>query len=82
MMPVVGSPEKEAVDQQLVFDLAFSPSFCLRDVAWIRPAYMLTKRGDVGATSPTVLVRQGPPPKQSKHKFAPLQHRLLIITHP
>jgi hypothetical protein len=37
---------------------AFSHSFCLRDVAWIRPAYAWTKRGDVGTTSPTVLDRQ------------------------
>jgi hypothetical protein len=38
-------------------ELAFSHSFCLRDVAWIRLAYALTKRDDVGTTSPTVLTR-------------------------
>ena len=45
-------------EYRLVFGLAFSHSFCLRDVAWIRPAYTLTRRGDVGATIPTVLARQ------------------------
>jgi hypothetical protein len=61
------------------FDLAFSHNFCLRDVAWIHPAYVRTKRGDVGTTSPTVLARQKPLPKQSKHRFASLQHHPLII---
>jgi hypothetical protein len=63
----------------LVFDLAFSHSFCLRDVAWIHPVYTWTKRGDVGATSPTVVARQEPTPKQPKHTFASLQHHFLII---
>src|ERR1700677_3068646 len=40
---------------------------------------MWTKRGDVGTTSPTVLARQEPLPKQSKYKFASLQHHPLII---
>lgn len=59
-------------DYRLVFDLAFSHSFCLRDVAWIRPAYVLTKHGDVGTTSPTVRVRQGPPqtnPNVGSHHY-------------
>jgi len=63
----------------LTVDLAFNHSFCLRDVAWIRPAYSSTKRADVGATSPSVLVRQWPLPKQSKHQFASWQHHILII---
>jgi len=58
------------------FDLAFSHNFCLRDVAWIHPAYVRTKRGDVGTTSPTVLARQKSLPKQSKHRFASLQHTI------
>jgi hypothetical protein len=40
------------------FDLAFSHNFCLRDVAWIHPAYAWTKRGLVGTTSPTVLASE------------------------
>jgi hypothetical protein len=42
----------------LLLEPALSHNSCLRDVAWIRPAYTLTKRGDVGATIPTVLARQ------------------------
>jgi hypothetical protein len=61
-------------EYRLVFDLAFSHSFCLRDVAWIRPADMLTMRADVGTTSPTVRVHREPPPNQSKYRFASLQH--------
>jgi hypothetical protein len=38
-----------------------------------------TKRGDVGTTSPTVLARQEPLPKQSKYRSASLQHHPLII---
>jgi hypothetical protein len=69
-------PKSESVPREYwpVFDLAFSHSSCLRDVAWIRPACVLTKRGDVGTTSPTALIRQEPPPKQSKYSFASLQH--------
>jgi hypothetical protein len=48
-------------------------------VACIHPDYVWTKRGDVGTTSPTVLARQEPLPKRSKHRFASLQHYLLII---
>ena len=57
----------------------FNHSFCLRDVAWIRPAYVSTKRGDDGTTSPTVLTRQNPISKQSKYRFVSLQHHSLII---
>jgi hypothetical protein len=64
---------------RLEFDLAFSDNFCLRNVAWIRPAYLLTKRGDVGTTSPTVLARREPLSKQSKDEFASPQHHPLII---
>jgi hypothetical protein len=58
-----------------ISELAFSRNFCLRDVAWIRLAYVSTKRGDVGATSRTVLARQDPLIKQSKHRFVSLQHQ-------
>ena len=61
------------------FQLAFSHNFCLRDVAWFHPVYAWTKRGDAGTTSPTALARQELLPKQSKYRFAPLQHRPLII---
>ena len=61
------------------FDLAFSHNYCLHDVAWIHPSYMWTTRVDVGTASPIVLARQKPLPKQSKNKFASLQHRPLII---
>src|ERR1017187_633217 len=57
----------------------FSHSFCLRDVAWFRLAYVSTKRGDVGTTSPTVLARRELLTKQSKHRLASLQHHPLII---
>ena len=66
-------------EYRLEFDLAFRDNFCLRNVAWIRPAYLSTKRGDVGTTSPTVLARREPLSKQSKDKFASLQHHPLII---
>jgi hypothetical protein len=54
-------------------------NFCLHDVAWIHRAWLWTKRGDVGTTSPTTPARQKPRPKQSKHRFASLQHHPLII---
>ena len=63
------------------FRPGFSHSFCLRDVAWIHPAYALTKRGDVGATDPTRLARQWRLTKQSRHRFASLLHHPLIIAH-
>jgi hypothetical protein len=66
-------------EYRLGFDLTFSHSLCLRGVAWIRPAYALTKRGDVGATYPTLLARQWRLTKQSKHRFASLLHLPLII---
>jgi hypothetical protein len=66
--------ESEPLEYRRDLDLAFSHSFCLHDVAWIRPAYLLTKRGDVGTASPTARVRQEPPPSQSKYRFASLQH--------
>jgi hypothetical protein len=50
-------------EYQLLFAPTFSHSSCLRDVAWIRPAYALTKRGDVGTTAPTLLARQELLPK-------------------
>lgn len=62
-----------------LFDLAFSHNFCSRDVAWFHPAYVWTKRGDVGTTSPTVLVRLEPLPEQPRYRLASLQHHPLII---
>jgi hypothetical protein len=59
--------------------MRFSHNFCLRDAAWIHPAYVWTKRGDVGTTNPTELARQEPLPKRSKYRFASLQHHPLII---
>ena len=40
---------------------------------------MSTNLGDVGTTSPTVPARQQPPPRQSKYRFASLQHHSLTI---
>lgn len=40
---------------------------------------MSTNLGDVGTTSPTVPARQQPPPRQSKYRFASLQHNSLTI---
>ena len=64
---------------RLVIRPGFQSEFCLRDGAWIHPAYMRTKRGDVGTTRPTVLARQKPLPKQSKYRLASPQHHSLII---
>ena len=59
--------------------MRFSHNFCLHSVAWIHPAHVWTKRGDIDTTSPTVLARQEPLPKQSKYRFTPFQHLPLII---
>jgi hypothetical protein len=69
-------PKSEPVPQEhlLVFELAFSHSFCLRDVAWFHLAYVWTRHGDVGTTRTTVRVRQEPSPDQSKYRFASLEH--------
>jgi hypothetical protein len=66
--------ESEPWKYRRELDLAFNHSCRLRDVAWIHPAYLLTKRGDVGTASPTARVRQEPPPSQSKYRFVSLQH--------
>jgi hypothetical protein len=50
----VGLPVRQLSE---LSELAFSHSFGSRDVAWIHLAYALTKRDDVGTTSPTVLTR-------------------------
>jgi hypothetical protein len=57
----------------------FSRNCFLRDVAWIHHPYLWTRSGDAGAASPTVPVRRKRRPKQSKHRFASLQHHPLII---
>jgi hypothetical protein len=60
------APQQIAVfSEATVFDLIFSHSFGLHDVAWIHPAYVLTRRGDVGTASPKVRVPQAPLPNQS-----------------
>lgn len=57
-----------------VFEPIFNHSFGSRAFAWFHPAYVWTRRGDVGTTRSTVRFRQAPPPNQSKYRSTSLEH--------